>query len=781
MTINLATKGKSLKMLSEVITSARILPIMLLKYSEFIANEKNSIDAIKRQFRESHLIIRSSSSAEDNLVSSNAGHFKSILDVNKDNDKELCQSIRTVFDSYDSVDSSDEVIIQPMLEGIKIAGVVFTADIDTLAPYYIINYDDTGKSDTVTGGRSNSKTYVYYKHAPFPSGNNYFDALFASCMELESICDNKFLDIEFAFDKNDSLYIFQVRPIIVKNKEDLSHLELKSPLSKLYYKIMDLSTHYPHLFGDRVIYGVMPDWNPAEIIGLKPKQLALSLYKEIVTDNIWAYQRDNYGYRNLRSHPLMHSFLGIPYIDVRVDFNSFIPKNLNNKIAEKLVTYYIDQLDRIPTHHDKVEFEIVHSCYYLNLPERLKKLLGNGFNENEIKRIEYALLDLTNNIIDPDNGLYKQDLKKIGTLEEKYRMIIESNISILDKIYWLTEDCKRFGTLPFAGIARAAFIGVQFLMSFIELGIITKNEYEQFMGSLNTVAKKLNSALCEVGRGERTKEDFLKTYGHLRPNTYNILSLRYDESFDDYFSTLPSQACELYEYKFSPAQMGKIDLALMENGIKTTADRLMLFIKESIEGREYSKFVFTRSLSEILKYVEMLGNKYGFKRDELAYIDIRTILNLYATIDHKNIKEIIFNDISIHKESYKYTKAIRLPALIRNAEDIYGFYLEEEEPNFITLECVQGPVVCEDDFQREDVEKKIAFIKSADPGYDYLFTKNISGLVTQFGGANSHMAIRCAEMGIPAVIGAGEKNFLEWSKANIIEIDCSNKTVWIIS
>jgi len=34
----------------------------------------------------------------------------------------------------------------------------------------------------------------------------------------------------------------------------------------------------------------MPDWNPAEIIGIKPKMLALSLYKELITDNIWAYK-----------------------------------------------------------------------------------------------------------------------------------------------------------------------------------------------------------------------------------------------------------------------------------------------------------------------------------------------------------------------------------------------------------------------------------------------------------------------------------------------------------
>ena len=76
---------------------------------------------------------------------------------------------------------------------------------------------------------------------------------------------------------------------------------------------------------------------------------------------------------------------------------------------------------------------------------------------------------------------------------------------------------------------------------------------------------------------------------------------------------------------------------------------------------------------------------------------------------------------------------------------------------------------------------KIVFINSADPGFDFLFTKDIAGLVTQFGGANSHMAVRCAELNIPAIIGSGEKNFENWVNSNVLEIDCINKQVRIIS
>ena len=99
-----------------------------------------------------------------------------------------------------------------------------------------------------------------------------------------------------------------------------------------------------NLLGDQTVYGVMPDWNPAEIIGIRPRPLALSLYRELITDNIWAYQRSNYGYRNLRSFPLMINFFGLPYIDVRLSFNSFIPAKLEKPIANKLANYYMNRL-----------------------------------------------------------------------------------------------------------------------------------------------------------------------------------------------------------------------------------------------------------------------------------------------------------------------------------------------------------------------------------------------------------------------------------------------------
>ena len=68
-------------------------------------------------------------------------------------------------------------------------------------------------------------------------------------------------------------------------------------------------------------------------------------------------------------------------------------------------------------------------------------------------------------------------------------------------------------------------------------------------------------------------------------------------------------------------------------------------------------------------------------------------------------------------------------------------------------------------------------IPQADPGYDWLFGCNIGGLITQYGGANSHMAIRAAEIGLPAAIGVGDKLYDKLSKAQSLELDCANQTI----
>ena len=104
-------------------------------------------------------------------------------------------------------------------------------------------------------------------------------------------------------------------------------------MQQLEKKIVKLQKPHYNLFGKNNFWK-MPDWNPAEIIGKKPRPLALSLYQELITNHVWSKNRTDYGYQNLNKFHLMTTFYGTPYIDVRIDFNSWLPMKLSSKIKK---------------------------------------------------------------------------------------------------------------------------------------------------------------------------------------------------------------------------------------------------------------------------------------------------------------------------------------------------------------------------------------------------------------------------------------------------------------
>ena len=123
----------------------------------------------------------------------------------------------------------------------------------------------------------------------------------------------------------------------------------------------------------------MPDWNPAEIIGPKPKPLALSLYQELITDHVWSQNRANYGYKELEQFHLMTTFYGTPFVDIRIDFNSWLPKNLNERVSSKIINYYLNKFNSDTSLHDKIEFQLLFTCATFstkkNIYQKLKKIL----------------------------------------------------------------------------------------------------------------------------------------------------------------------------------------------------------------------------------------------------------------------------------------------------------------------------------------------------------------------------------------------------------------------
>ncbi len=785
--VDFKTKAESLEVLAPLLRHARVLPQVRFSVGDWRSDAARVLAAVAAApWGSGRVIVRSSARAEDAARNSQAGKYDSVLGVA--GSAAVAEAIDRVIASFahdegenagqgERHDRSDDdqIFVQPMLDRVAIAGVAFSRS-PIGGPYFVVNYDDgSGLTDRVTAGAGDGlKTFLCLKSQPDACPPPLAPVI-ALVRELEGFLACDAIDVEFAVGGDGQLYLLQVRPLAVDRHGPAGDAKVDTALADVARKVELLSRPHPYLHGSRAIFGVMPDWNPAEIIGVRPRPLSLSLYCELITDAIWAYQRDNYGYQNLRSFPLLVSFHGLPYIDVRVSFNSFIPRGVSDDLAGRLVNYYIDRLLAEPHLHDKVEFEIIFSCYTLDLPKRIGRLAGHGFSSEDLGELSSALRRLTNRIMHGEAALWRRDHAKIDLLAQRFPAICNAQIDKISRIYWLIEDCKRYGTLPFAGLARAGFIAVQMLQSFIEVGVFNAEEGAAFMASVDTVGSRIGRDFAQL-----PKADFLARYGHLRPGTYDILSPRYDEAPDLYFdwSSARPEAPAPPRFALSIEQLRRIERLLKEHELEIDVLSLIEFIKAGIEGREYAKFVFTRSLSQALSLIKQLGEDHGLSPEDCAYLNYGVVRTLYS--ESGSVREALLESAAHGRERHALTRDLVLPPIIASAADVFAFHLPPSQPNFITRKSVTAPVASVGD-PPESFAGRILFVPSADPGFDWIFTRDIAGFVTQFGGANSHMAIRAGELGIPAVIGAGEALFQRWQKARKLCLDCTNQQVLVIA
>ncbi|MCF6281525.1 MAG: hypothetical protein L3J28_04810 [Candidatus Polarisedimenticolaceae bacterium] len=774
----LGTKAETLVRLEPLVRHSHIGRQVSFTSARWRGESDRVLDEISSTFAEANLVVRSSSKGEDNWHSSNAGGFESLLNVDGRDRAAVSEAITTVINSYGAEQNGeDQVLIQAFLSNVQAAGVIFTCGLESGAPYYRFNFDDkTQSTESVTAGSHNDlRTVIINRFA-----TTHLEAVAPELVpvlqaveELEQLLGFDKLDIEFAIDSSGLVHIFQVRPITVDHSEyevDLAAIESSLKDSQSLFCAQQHPS--PYIYGEKTLFANMPDWNPAEIIGTRPKPLAFSLYRQLITNDTWAQQRAEFGYRDVRPSTLILSFSGQPYVDARASLNSFIPAVLPEETAARLATAYINILADNPQYHDKVEFDVAFTIW---TPQFIKnasaRLTPYGVTLEDISQLEVALKQITCNAF---NRL-QADTASIEQLNRRREATIASGLPVVDKIFTLLDDCKRFGTLAFSHAARAGFVATTLLKSFVAMGALSDERRLSFLRSFNTVAGEIEQDKHAYSVGKLSLEELIDIYGHLRPGTYELTAQAYWEDPERYLiSEYEHEPKRGLPFEFSPSERAKLEPVLIELGSSLSVNKMANFLVEAIQAREFVKFEFTRNLSRSLDLCVELGAELGIPREDLSYLEYHDLEQL--KLNAVTIAQL-YEQIKMRKQNYAVTCSIELPSLIQREADFYCFERFTSQPNFVTANKVEASVQRLESAEQVELSDKLILIPQADPGYDWLFGHGIAGLITQYGGANSHMAIRAAEIGLPAAIGVGEKLYEKIASMRQVELDCANHTI----
>ena len=178
----------------------------------------------------------------------------------------------------------------------------------------------------------------------------------------------------------------------------------------------------------------------------------------------------------------------------------------------------------------------------------------------------------------------------------------------------------------------------------------------------------------------------------------------------------------------------------------------------------------------MIENIANFGNEIGINREEISHLPISTLINHLSHSSSTDYKDQLRKTSYINSLKHKITTAIRLPQILHDDSGVFIVPFQVSHPNFITNKKVESAAIFIDTKDTDiELNNKIILIENADPGFDWIFSKRIAGLVTKYGGVNSHMSIRCEELNIPAIIGLGNDNFEKIKNNSLITVNCKNK------
>lgn len=755
-------KGASLDWLSTRVQLAQVPAFIKISAARWYAHPCEVLSLCHRTFEDQLVAVRSDAYAEDQAQTTRAGEFCTLLNVAS---AELPESIERVAQSMPG-HPKDSILIQRMVLQPRFVGVVSSHRIADGAPWYCIElaHDDTA---AVTGGRATGRQ-VAVARSRIALGVEPLDeperSALALVQEVEGLVEGIPLEIEFALSESPSAscvlegHLLQMRPLTTARY--WSHIQNAHPPAQLpSLAFLNEVDTLSGIEGDRTILSLMSDWNPAELIGAHPRPLALSLFKELIADGVWWQARASLGYaappqKNIH---LLQVLQGRPFVDVRRSANSLIPAQLPAATRRTLVNHWLALLEKEPALHDKVEFQVFRTVRDFSAPSAFECANVTGLPSDALKQWEAALGRLTAHLMNmgADSPLIALNgaisVLELDDLEE------QTASSLLQR-------CQQ-GTAAFASIARIAFAAEAQLRSAVQRGALAPDRA---------------LALRAAARSSPTHSANSSTaLGHLRPGTFDITQPTWSANAD-LISGVRSPLSPPASFSLAPPEARLLEKLAAEADLPFCAQQWVRFAQVSASSREWGKFVFSRHLSAALEGIAAEAMAVGVAREQASWLTMSQWRQGHALAPAARAVHWTHCAEQARIKHHIEAQLITGPVL-RQERDRYVADSLGSLPNFIGMRAVHGPlIVITDTFPQPSaaLQGAVVLVSKADPGFDWLFDYGIVGLITQWGGANSHMAIRCAEFGLAAAIGCGPSVYARALSARSATIDPGTESIW---
>ena len=190
------------------------------------------------------------------------------------------------------------------------------------------------------------------------------------------------------------------------------------------------------------------------------------------------------------------------------------------------------------------------------------------------------------------------------------------------------------------------------------------------------------------------------------------------------------------------------------------------------------KFAFMRHVWGIIETIKTFSKEKKIPLKDAKFIRIEEFLDFSKNVFGEAEFQGLMAQVRLRQKRFEQNKKIKLPEVIVEQNDIYSFYDVSIKGFFISSFKIKGKIIDYNKIKsQDDLKGRIIVIESADPGFDWIFSKGILGFITCHGGLGSHMAIRATEFDMPALIGCGAKLFKKFIHNKFIELDCENKSI----